>query len=67
MTDSALETAMKENFDKAVDTAIEEAKKSEEYRNSFDEAMAEAKKEIDLWFNANELYDYSDLNEKYTR
>ena len=27
----------------------------------------EAKKEIDLWFNANELYDYSDLNEKYTR
>lgn len=27
----------------------------------------EAKKEIDLWFNANELYDYSDLREKYTR
>lgn len=27
----------------------------------------EAKKEINLWFNANELYDYSDLNEKYTR
>ena len=27
----------------------------------------EAKKEIDLWFNANELYDYNDLNEKYTR
>ena len=27
----------------------------------------EARKEIDLWFNANELYDYSDLNEKYTR
>ena len=30
-------------------------------------SIDEAKKEIDLWFNANELYDYSDLNEKYTR
>ena len=30
-------------------------------------SIEEAKKEIDLWFNANELYDYSDLNEKYTR
>ena len=30
-------------------------------------SLEEAKKEIDLWFNANELYDYSDLNEKYTR
>ena len=29
--------------------------------------QSEAKREIDLWFNANELYDYSDLNEKYTR
>ena len=29
--------------------------------------VEEAKKEIDLWFNANELYDYSDLSEKYTR
>ena len=29
--------------------------------------LDEAKKEIDLWFNANELYDYNDLNEKYTR
>lgn len=27
----------------------------------------EAEKEINLWFNGNELYDYSDLNEKYTR
>ena len=30
-------------------------------------SLDEAKAEIDLWFNANELYDYSDLNEKYTR
>ena len=29
--------------------------------------LEEAKQEIDLWFNGNELYDYSDLNEKYTR
>ena len=29
--------------------------------------QSEAAREIDLWFNANELYDYSDLNEKYTR
>ena len=27
----------------------------------------EAKKEIKLWFKEGELYDYSDLNEKYTR
>ena len=27
----------------------------------------EAKKEIALWFKPEELYDYSDLNEKYTR
>ncbi|MBR5389402.1 nucleoside-diphosphate kinase [Candidatus Saccharibacteria bacterium] len=27
----------------------------------------EAKKEIRLWFDESELYDYSDLNEKYTR
>ena len=27
----------------------------------------EAKKEIKLWFGDGELYDYSDLNEKYTR
>lgn len=27
----------------------------------------EAKKELKLWFNEDELYDYSDLNEKYTR
>ncbi len=27
----------------------------------------EAKKEIKLWFKDSELYDYSDLNEKYTR
>lgn len=27
----------------------------------------EAKKEIKLWFEPEELYDYSDLNEKYTR
>ena len=27
----------------------------------------EAKKEIKLWFKDGELYDYSDLNEKYTR
>ncbi len=30
-------------------------------------SIEEAKQEIDLWFNANELYDYSDLHEKYTR
>lgn len=27
----------------------------------------EAKKEIALWFQPEQLYDYSDLNEKYTR
>ncbi len=27
----------------------------------------EAKKELKLWFEEEELYDYSDLNEKYTR
>lgn len=27
----------------------------------------EAKKELALWFSEDELYDYSDLNEKYTR
>lgn len=27
----------------------------------------EAKQELKLWFNEDELYDYSDLNEKYTR
>ena len=30
-------------------------------------SLEEAKAEIALWFNENELYDYSDLNEKYTR
>ena len=30
-------------------------------------SLEEAKQEIDLWFNGNELYDYSDLNKKYTR
>ena len=30
-------------------------------------SLEEAKAEINLWFNENELYDYSDLNEKYTR
>ena len=28
---------------------------------------SEAKKEVALWFDEAELYDYSDLNEKYTR
>jgi len=28
---------------------------------------AEAKQEVALWFEEGELYDYSDLNEKYTR
>lgn len=30
-------------------------------------SLEEAKEEIYLWFNENELYDYNDLNEKYTR
>lgn len=30
-------------------------------------SVEEANREIYLWFNENELYDYSDLNEKYTR
>ena len=30
-------------------------------------SIDEAKKEIKLWFEEDELYDYSDLNEKYTR
>ncbi len=30
-------------------------------------SVAEAKRELALWFEEEELYDYSDLNEKYTR
>lgn len=30
-------------------------------------SVEEAKKEIALWFEEDQLYDYSDLNEKYTR
>ena len=30
-------------------------------------SVAEAKRELALWFEEDELYDYSDLNEKYTR
>ena len=30
-------------------------------------SVEEAKQEVALWFGENELYDYSDLNEKYTR
>ena len=30
-------------------------------------SMEEAQQEIYLWFNESELYDYNDLNEKYTR
>lgn len=30
-------------------------------------SLAEAKRELALWFDEEELYDYSDLNEKYTR
>ena len=33
----------------------------------FADSQEEAKKEIKLWFKEGELYDYSDLNEKYTR
>ena len=31
------------------------------------QTLEEAKKEVALWFKPDELYDYSDLNEKYTR
>lgn len=30
-------------------------------------SVEEAKQEVALWFGESELYDYSDLNEKYTR
>ena len=30
-------------------------------------SVEEAKQEVALWFKPDELYDYSDLNEKYTR
>lgn len=30
-------------------------------------SVEEAKKEINLWFKSEEIYDYSDLNEKFTR
>ena len=30
-------------------------------------SVEEAKQEVALWFKEDELYDYSDLNEKYTR
>lgn len=30
-------------------------------------SVEEAKQEVALWFKTDELYDYSDLNEKYTR
>lgn len=29
--------------------------------------LSDAKQEVALWFSEDELYDYSDLNEKYTR
>ena len=36
-------------------------------QSGWNEVLEEAKEEISLWFNENELYDYSDLNEKFTR
>ncbi|MBQ3916473.1 MAG: permease, partial [Ruminococcus sp.] len=66
MIDTALETAMAENFDKAVTDALDEAKRSEEYSDAFADAMDEAKKEIDKEIDENyaELADRYDLNEK---
>lgn len=66
MIDTALETAMAENFDKAVTDALDEAKRSEEYSDAFADAMDEAKKEIDKEIDEkySELADRYDLNEK---
>ena len=61
MTDSAVEAAMKENYDKAVAEALDEAMKSEDYEKAFSEAMDEAKKEIDKEIDEK----YTELSERY--
>ena len=61
MTDSAIETAMKENYDKAVNDALEEAMKSDDYKKAFDDAMKEAKKEIDKEIDNK----YAELADRY--
>ncbi len=61
MTDEAFDTAMKENYDKAVEDALAEAKKSEDYKKAFDDAMEEARKEIDKEINE----EYEELSERY--
>lgn len=57
----ALDAAMSENYEKAVNDALEEAYKSDEYKTALDDAMTEAKSEIDK--EINEKYD--ELAERY--
>ncbi|MBO4877589.1 MAG: FtsX-like permease family protein [Ruminococcus sp.] len=67
MIAAAFDTAMKENYDKAVSDALDEAMKSEDYVKAFDDAMKEAKKEIDKEIDEKytELSDRYGLDEKF--
>ena len=59
--DEAFETAMKENYDQAVEEALKDAFDSEDYQKAFDDAMKEAKKEIDRTIDE----EYAELAERY--
>ena len=59
--DKALEAAMSENFDKAYEDALKQAKDSEDYRKALDEAREKAHDEIDGKIDEK----YSELSERY--
>ncbi len=60
-TEDAFDTAMSENYDKAVEEALRTAYESDDYKTALSDAMKEAKDEIDK--EINEKYD--DLAERY--
>ena len=62
MTDTALDTAMKENYDIAVEEALKTAMDSEDYKKAFADAMDEAKKEINKEIDEK----YEELSERYS-
>ena len=61
MIDAVLESAMAENFDKALSEALDTAKDSDEYADALADAMDEAKKEIDKEIDEK----YAELAERY--
>ena len=67
MISSALDTAIKENYDKAYDEALKTAKDSEDYKKALSDAMDEAKKEIDKEIDEKyaEIEERYELNEKF--